>query len=174
MFRSRISVAALGAFAIAAPMMNTPAPAGPVLPEFDPGNFVAGAPIDNPYHPLVPGTVRRYEADVTDPDTGEKTHEVNTVTVTSSTRVLAGVTARIVRDRAFEDGVLAEDTNDYFAQDKQGNVWYLGEDTRAFERDDNGNVVSTSTKGSWRAGVKGASPGFVMPANRTVGFNYYQ
>ena len=148
--------------------------AGPVLPEFSQANFVAGAPIDNPLYPLVPGTVRRYEADVKDPDTGEPTHEVNPVVVTSQTKQIAGVSARVVRDRSFEDGVLAEDTLDYFAQDKQGNVWYLGEDTTAFEYDDNGKLVSTSREGSWRAGVRGAKPGFIMPANPTVGFSYYQ
>jgi hypothetical protein len=150
------------------------APAGPVLPDFDPGNFVAGAPIDNPFYPLVPGTVRTYQADVRDPDTGETTREVNPVTFTSQTRTIAGVTARVVRDRSFEDGVLAEDTLDYFAQDKQGNVWYLGEDTKAFEYDDDGRLIGTSTAGSWRAGVDGAKPGFIMPATHTVGFNYYQ
>jgi hypothetical protein len=145
-----------------------------VLPAFSAGDFAAGAAIDNPFHPLVPGTVRRYEADVRDPESGETTREVNVVTVTSQTKTIAGVAARVVRDRAFEDGVLAEDTLDYYAQDKRGNVWYLGEDTKAFEYDDDGNVVSTSTRGSWRAGVRGAKPGFIMPAERTVGFSYYQ
>ena len=154
--------------------MGRAAQAGPVLPDFDPANFVAGAPIDNPFYPLVPGTVRTYQADVRDPDTGETTREVNPVAVTSQTRTIAGVTAHVVRDRSFEDGVLAEDTLDYFAQDKQGNVWYLGEDTKAFEYDDDGNLMSTSTAGSWRAGVDGAKPGFIMPAAHTVGFNYYQ
>ena len=174
MIRTVISPTVLVAFTLAAAATDTTSLAGPVLPDFDPGNFVAGAPIDNPYYPVVPGTVRRYEADVTDPETGETAREVTTVTVTTSTRTIAGVTARVVRDKAFEDGVLVEDTFDYFAQDKQGNVWYLGEDTRAFEYDDDGNVISTSTKGSWRAGVNGAKPGFVMPASRAVGFNYYQ
>ena len=148
--------------------------AGPVLPDFSPSNFIAGAPIDNPFYPLVPGTVRRYEADIKDPDTGESTHEVNPVLVTSQTKQIAGVSARVVRDRSFEEGVLAEDTLDYFAQDKQGNVWYLGEDTNAFEYDDNGRLISTSHEGSWRAGVRGAKPGFIMPANPAVGFSYYQ
>ena len=153
-----------------------PARAAPVLPDFSPDDFEPGAAIDNPYYPLAPGTERRYEADVTDPETGEVTREVNRVLVTGETRQVGGVTARVVRDRAFEDGVLVEDTFDYFAQDRAGNVWYLGEDTTSFDYDDDGNVVGTSTAGSWHAGVNGARPGFIMPAaaNRTVGFNYYQ
>ena len=173
MNRAQLSrTAVLLAVFVAAPAAR----GAPVVPDFSPDDFTPGAAIDNPYHPLVPGTERRYEADVTDPDNGEVTREVNRVTVTGQTRQIAGVTARVVRDRAFEDGELAEDTFDYFAQDRQGNVWYLGEDTTSFERDDEGNVIGTSTRGSWHAGVNGARPGFIMPAaaNRTVGFSYFQ
>ena len=165
---------ALAAILVASPWLSSPAAAAPVVPDFSPGDFVAGAPIDNPYYPLVPGTVRRYEADVTDPETGEVTREANEVTVTFETRTVAGVVARVVRDRAFEDGVIVEDTFDYFAQDRAGNVWYLGEDTTAYEYDDEGNLVGTSTQGAWLAGRNGARPGFIMPADRRVGFNYYQ
>jgi hypothetical protein len=70
--------------------------------------------------------------------------------------------------------VLTEDTNDYYAQDKAGNVWYMGEDTKAFEYDDSGKLISTDTSGSWRAGVRGGKPGFIMPAHPTVGFSHYQ
>jgi hypothetical protein len=88
--------------------------------------------------------------------------------------MIAGVPVRIVRARTWEDDVLIEDTFDYYAQDKTGNVWYMGEDTKAFEYDDNGHLVSTDTSGSFHAGVNGAKPGFIMPANPTVGFSYYQ
>ena len=165
--RLMLVLAATWASAMAAWVAS--ANAGPVLPDFSPANFVAGAPIDNPYYPLVPGTVHRSVADVTDPETGEVTHEVDQTTVTSSTRMIAGVSARVVRDRGFEDGVLAEDTLDYFAQDKQGNVWYFGEDSKEIQ---NGQVVST--EGSWEAGVNGAKPGFIMPASPQVGFSYLQ
>jgi hypothetical protein len=148
--------------------------AGTVLPEFNPANFVAGAPIDNPFYPLVPGTVRTYEADVKESPESETTHAINKVAVTSQTRNIGGVVARVVRDRTVEDGLLVEDTFDYFAQDKQGNVWYLGEDSTAFEYDDNGNITDTSTEGSWRTGVRGAKPGFIMPANPSVGMSYFQ
>ena len=67
------------------------------------------------------------------------------------------------------DGNLTEKTFDYYAQDKKGNVWYFGEDTKEYE---NGKVVST--KGSWEAGVDGAKPGFIMQADPKVGETYRQ
>jgi hypothetical protein len=147
---------------------------GPVLPEFSPSNFAPNAPIDNPYFPLTPGTRYRAGGTVTDADSGETTLEVDEDFVTFETRVIGGVGARVVHARSWEDGELAEVTDDFYAQDKDGNVWYLGEDTTAFERDDNGNVIGRSTAGSWRTGVNGAKPGYIMPADRTVGFNHYQ
>lgn len=153
---------------------DVPVHAGPVLPNFSPSNFVAGAPIDNPYFPLVPGTLFRTRGIATDPETGEQSVEVDEDFVTSQTAQIAGVTARVVRSRVFADGLLVEDTLDHYAQDVSGNVWYLGEDTTAFERDDSGAIISTDTTGSWTAGVNGGLPGFVMPVDYTVGFNYRQ
>ena len=66
--------------------------------------------------------------------------------------------AAIVRDTAYEDGVPIEDTLDWFAQDADGNVWYLGENTAEFE---DGEL--TSRGGSFEAGVDGALPGIIMP-----------
>src|SRR5215831_7465186 len=148
--------------------------AAPFQPSFSPGDFVPGAPIDNPYFPLVPGTLFRYAAQVKDPDTGESSFEVIRTLVTFQTTLVGGVLARVVKDRVFLDGLLQEDTRDYFAQDKSGNVWYLGEDTTEFLRDDQGNVIGTDTTGTWHAGVHGAVPGFIMPANPHVGFSYVQ
>ena len=90
--------------------------------------------------------------------------------VTDRTKVILGVRCREVRDRGYIDGVLAEDTRDWFAQDNDGNVLYFGEDTK--EMDANGNVVST--EGSWQAGVNGALPGIVMEADPHVGDTYQQ
>jgi hypothetical protein len=153
------------------PATNT-ARAGPVTPDFSANNFAPGAPIDNPYYPLVPGTLFRSSGVVHDPDTGETSTEVDETFVTFQTEIVAGVTARRVSDRVFTDGVLSEETTDLFAQDKAGNVWYLGERTAEFERDDNGKIINTDTSGSWRAGVNGAKPGFILPVDHTVGFNY--
>lgn len=92
-----------------------------------------------------------------------------TVVVTPQTRKVDGVTAVVVRDRATLDGVLSEDTYDWYAQDRSGNVWYLGEDTTAYEPG-----KPPSKKGSWEAGVDGARPGLVMPAEPSVGDRYQQ
>jgi hypothetical protein len=148
--------------------------AGPVLPAFSPADFVAGAPIDNPFFPLTPGTTFHYAAEITDPDSGEKGFERDDDAVTFQTKTIAGVVARVVRARTWLEDVLIEDTLDYYAQDKSGNVWYLGEDTKAFEYDDEGKLINTDTAGSFRAGVNGAKAGFIMPANPQIGFNYYQ
>ena len=77
-----------------------------------------------------------------------------------------GVTTTIVHDQAFENGVLVEDTLDYYAQDLDGNVWYFGEDSK--------EIPSGSTEGSWRAGVDDADAGFIMLANPQPGDRYYQ
>jgi hypothetical protein len=130
--------------------------------QFDPGNFVSK--IDNPYFPLVPGTTFTYRGETE----GVPTRDV--MTVTSDTKAILGVTTTVVRDQAYEDGVLVEDTFDWYAQDKDGNVWYFGEDTK--ELDENGNVIST--EGSWEAGVNGAEPGIIMEANPKKGDKYQQ
>ena len=164
-----------GAALLTAALCPGVARAEPVLPDFSAATFVPGAPIDNTYFPLVPGTTFRYEGDLVDPDEPGETEEVVLEDfVTPNTVVINGVTAREVRAREFIDGLLIEDTRDWFAQDTAGNVWYLGEETTEFEYDDEGNQTGSSTEGSWRAGENGAQAGFIMPANPTVGFNYFQ
>ena len=91
------------------------------------------------------------------------------VTVTSRTKQIAGIRARVIHDVASERGRLVEDTYDWVAQDGEGNVWYLGEDTKEYE---NGKV--SSTKGSWQAGVDGAQAGVIVPAKPRVGMTYRQ
>ncbi|MGH3317858.1 MAG: hypothetical protein ACRDO0_17090 [Nocardioidaceae bacterium] len=92
------------------------------------------------------------------------------VTVTGATKRIAnGVTARVVRDTVTTDRVVVEDTFDWYAQDADGNVWYLGEDTAEFEH---GKV--SSREGSFEAGVDGAMAGVAMPAKPAVGAAYRQ
>ena len=92
------------------------------------------------------------------------------VTATSVTRKIAnGVTARVVRDTVTLDGEIIEDTLDWYAQDQDGTVWYLGEDTAEFE---NGKI--TTREGSFEAGVDGAQAGVIMPASPEVGMAYRQ
>jgi hypothetical protein len=115
--------------------------------------------VTNPWFPLLPGTVYRYEG-IKD---GKPSREL--LTVTHRTKTIAGVECVVVDDRLWVGGHLAERTNDWYAQDRKGNVWYFGEDTA--ELDENGKV--TTTEGSWRTGVKGARAGILMPAQPRVG-----
>jgi hypothetical protein len=121
------------------------------------------ARVDNPYFPLVPGTVYTYKGR----EGGDPAKDV--VTVTGDTKTILGVAATVVRDQLFHNGKLAEDTFDWYAQDADGNVWYLGEDTKELE---NGQVVST--EGSWEAGVDNARAGTFMPAQPAVGQSFRQ
>ena len=143
-----------------------------VIPDFDAAVFTPGDPIDNPYFPLAPLTVFRYEAEIE--EDGEVEQVVIEERVTSATKLIAGVQARIVRVREWIDGLLVEDTEDYYAQDTLGNVWYLGEFSTEFEYDDEDMLIGMSNAGSWQAGLNGALPGFIMPANPAVGFAYFQ
>jgi len=125
---------------------------GSYAPRIEPANFVSR--VTNPYLPLVPGTTYRFRG------TGANRGETDVVTVTAKTRRVMGISATVVHDQVFENGALAEDTYDWYAQDRQGNVWYLGEATKELR---NGRV--TSTEGSWESGVKGAQPGIAMWAD---------
>jgi hypothetical protein len=129
----------------------------------DPADFTTR--IDNPWWPMRPGS--RWVYHETDP---AGTRQRVVVTVTNRTRLIAnGITARVVHDVVTEDGEPVEVTDDWYAQDRCGNVWYLGEATTEYE---NGKPVST--EGSFEAGVDGAQPGVIMPARPTVGLRYRQ
>jgi len=128
----------------------------------DPANFVSE--VTNPFFPLEPGTTFYYEGEK------EGVPASDTMIVTHDTKQILGVTCTVVHHQSFEDGVLVEDTFDWYAQDEDGNVWYFGEDTK--ELDENGNVIST--EGSWEAGVDGAQPGIIMEAHPKVGDRYQQ
>lgn len=130
-------------------------------PNIKPANFVRN--IDNPYLPLTPGTTFVYVGDT--PDGVE--HEE--LFVTRNTKVILGVTCTEVRDIVTLDGELIEDTLDWFAQDKDGNVWYFGESSKQLA----GGLV-VGVEGSWTAGVDGAKPGIIMEAHPAVGDLYRQ
>jgi hypothetical protein len=131
--------------------------------ELDPAEFTSD--IDNPYWPMAPGTRWTYR------EVGEEGEELKVVvTVTHYTKLIAnGIEARVVRDTVTRNGELVEDTKDWYAQDSEGNVWYLGEDTAEFE---NGEV--TTREGSFEAGVDGALAGIIMPADPEPGMRYRQ
>jgi len=133
----------------------------PYAPIIDPANFVEG--VDNPYFPFMPGTTFVYEGDT------EAGREHIEVSVLPDTKIVLGVTCVVVRDTVWVDGALVEDTFDWYAQDRDGNVWYMGEDSKAYQ---NGAVVGTA--GSWEAGVDGAQPGIIMEADPQPGDRYRQ
>lgn len=149
---------ALGAAACGSEERSSPSlPTGSETVQLDPARFTSE--IDNPYWPMRPGTTWVYRE-------GPQRVEV---TVTNDTKEVMGIEARVVHDLVTEDGETVEDTFDWYAQDSDGNVWYLGEDTKEYE---NGKVVST--EGSWEAGVDGAQPGVIVPADPEVGMEYRQ
>jgi hypothetical protein len=138
-------------------------PQGDEAVELDPASF--STRIDNPYFPLEPRTRFTYR----EVNESGNTVEVVVIVTTATKRIANGVTARVVRDTVRRDGQLIEDTFDWYAQDRDGNVWYLGEDTVEFA---DGSVASRA--GSWEAGVDGALPGIIMPAHPRPGMHYRQ
>ena len=119
--------------------------------------------VDNPYFPLRPGTTLRYEG------TADGERATDTVTVTRQTKTILGIKAVVVLDVATAGRKPSEKTFDWYAQDKRGNVWYLGEDS--FDRK-NGKWVRND--GSWQAGVDGARAGVIMKGRPRAGDTYRQ
>jgi hypothetical protein len=138
-------------------------PQGSEQVTLDPADFTTT--IDNPYWPMSPGSRWVYR----ETDTAGARREV-TITVTGETRMIAnGIRARVVRDIVTEAGAVVEATDDWYAQDDDGNIWYLGEATAEYE---DGQVVSRD--GSFEAGVDGAQAGVAMPADPRPGMSYRQ
>jgi hypothetical protein len=136
----------------------TSLPVGDEPVKLDPAEFTTE--IDNPYWPMKPGSRWAYRE-------GEQRV---VVTVTDETKEIAnGITARVVHDVVSEAGEPVEVTDDWYAQDADGNVWYLGEDTAEYE---NGRI--SSHEGSFEAGVDGAEAGIAMPADPEPGLTYRQ
>jgi hypothetical protein len=174
--RRRVGAAAAVLVAAAACGSDpSPSPAAPAtttaaLPkdgeavDLDPSGFTVD--ITNRWWPMEVGDRWAYEE-----SDGEGDVQQIEVTVLDRTKVVAaGVEARVVHDVATTvDGEVVEDTLDYYAQDADGNVWYLGEKTAEYE---NGEVATT--EGSWEAGVDGAQAGILLPADPQVGTGYRQ
>jgi hypothetical protein len=138
-------------------------PQGAEPVRLDPADFTTR--IDNPYWPMRPGTRWTYR----ETDEEGTVQRVVVVVTHQTERMADGVVARVVRDTVTEDGELVEDTRDFYAQDRQGNVWYLGEQTAEFE---DGDIVTR--EGSFEAGADGALPGVIMPAEPRPGMRYRQ
>jgi hypothetical protein len=139
---------------------NDGLPIGRTPVKLDPADFTVV--IDNPYYPLRPGDRRIYRE--TAPD-GTRQRIVDEVT--NKTKLIAnGVTARVIRATVTNSaGKVVEYTEEWFAQDRAGNVWYFGEDTTKYEG-------KPSKKGSFEAGVDGAQPGVQMPAKPKAGMRF--
>lgn len=164
----RLKLLATGATVL---LLISPALARTVSIPFSASDFSDPLTIDNSYFTLTAGTTFTYKAETKDGC------EVDVATVTSDTRVIDGVTTRIVHDQAFEGeecttdpSALIEDTFDYFAQDHSGNVWYFGEDS--FDCEGAGHC--TRSDGSWLAGEDDAVPGIIMLAHPRSGDTYLQ
>ena len=138
-------------------------PQGSEPVKLDPDDFSIN--IDNPYWPMAPGNKWVYSE--TDTVGGR---EKVVVEVTDETKMISnGIEARVVHDTVTENGEPVEITDDWYAQDKTGNIWYLGEYVTNYK---NGKVVDHG--GSFEAGVDGAQAGIAMPANPKPGMTYRQ
>ncbi len=146
-----------------APAAESSLPQGSEQVELDPAQFTTE--IDNPYWPMKPGS-RWVFAETSSDGPPQKV----VVTVTHRTKRIAnGVEARVVRDVVSERGELVEVTDDWYAQDAEGSIWYLGEKTAEYR---NGEI--TTRAGSFEAGVDGAEAGIIMPADPRPGLAYRQ
>jgi hypothetical protein len=161
--------AAQGALVFVGLLVARAAMCAPILPDFGAATFDPNQSVDASYFPMTATGTLVYAATEDGQPIDAKFEHTNQ----GLGPILDGVQTYIQRDRDFEDGLLVEDTRDYFAQDTDGNVWYFGEDSTVYSYDSQGNVTATETTG-WHAGENGASPGFIMPVDQTLDFNYYQ
>ena len=130
-------------------------------PAIDPANF--STKIDNPLFTLPPGKTLVFESK------GEDGVEHIEIRIRSETRKIMGVETIVYNDRVLIDGKLHEETNDYLAQDKDGNVWYFGEDVDNYE-----DGKFKDHHGGWIAGVDGALPGIWIKGTQVAGEVYRQ
>jgi len=149
-----IAITALPALAKTRRMRTRPA-------TVDPNNFVSE--VTNKFFPLPPGTTFHYSGQK------EGVPTTDDSTVLRQTKTILGVKCTVVRDVLYENGRLAENTDDWYAQDVQGNVWYFGENTHELE-----DGLITTIDGTFMAGVNGDKPGIVMKAHPAIGDFYRQ
>jgi hypothetical protein len=143
---------------------DLPAPFDPSSP-YEPA--VAASELSNEItNALFPAPVgARWVYEATTPDGLEHIE----VTVLADEKQVWGADVRVVRDTVWVDDEMVEDTWDWYAQDPDGHVWYMGEETYEYE----GGVVVCEC-GAWESGVDGALPGVIMLADPLVGDTYRQ
>jgi hypothetical protein len=125
------------------------AKAKPSNPAINPADF--DIRVAHKYFTLEPGTKFTYRR-----ETRNGTERVEAV-VLRETKQVMGVTATVVRETEWLNGKLIEDTRNWYAQDRSGNVWYFGEVVDNYK---DGKIHDHD--GSWEAGVKSATPAIVM------------
>lgn len=160
-----VSCALTGGAAATSPTLAATPKAGPIMSGAGPGWPATLSPSDfvprvtNPWFPLQPGSEWRY--------TGlkDKAETVDVVTATHKTRRILGVATTVVHDIVSVKGRPEEVTDDFYAQDRHGNVWYFGEETKEL----NSQGKTTSTEGSFQAGANGARAGVLIPGAPKVG-----
>ncbi len=164
----KVLLALLVALLVAAPAAAASPPAselapihGLYSPKIDPANFVRT--VDNRYLPFEPVTRFHYEG------VRGTTPQTDNEVVLRKTKRILGIRCTIVRDTVSEHGRAVERTFDWYAQDKAGNVWYMGENSLELRH---GRLVRASD--SWESGVNGAKPGIIMPAHPRAGEAYRQ
>jgi hypothetical protein len=157
---ARLALAAPLLVAVSAPMANAKGLPTPKASHFGHNSNL----VTNSWFPLARGSVYVYEGQ----KDGKQARDV--MTVTRKVKTITGIRAAVVADRLFLNGQLAERTTDWYAQDKHGTVWYLGEKTAEL----NGRGKVTSTEGSFLNGRDGAKGGIFMPANPQVGQSFQQ
>ena len=134
---------------------------GDYMSQVYPENFVRR--VTNSFLPLTPGSRFNFRTET------DKGSEIGEIEVLNETKIISGITCTVVKDRVYLNNQLVEDTYDWFAQDKNGNVWYMGEQV-----DNYVNGVIDNHYGSWEAGVDGAEPGIMMAADPAPGLYYRQ
>ena len=125
--------------------------------------------VDHPLFPLSSLKPKVFEGEERDPDTGEVIKTRLESTVLTQTEVVAGVEVTVLQERDYEDGELVESTLDYFAQHRDGTVYYFGERVDEYE---DGKVVGH--EGRWLAGEGENEPGIFMPGQLTVNQTFEQ
>ena len=162
---SRTLVTRASVWLLAATLLAPSAPSADPKPKdwnptIDPANFVAT--VDNEYFPLPSGRILRYRGTTKD---GTETLEIQV----SGTKTVMGVQTTVMVETHRLNGQLEEVSENWFAQDRQGNVWYFGEFSQSYE-----NGLPSGSPGSWEAGVAGAKPGIIMRADPQQGDTYFQ
>jgi hypothetical protein len=145
------------------------AAADPILPDWTAVTFDGGsADLTNPYFPHPVDLLSIYEG-----SDGEVFERVESL-ATNETKNILGVETRVVRDTEYEDGLLVEVADDWYAQDTDGTVWYFGEFVVNYTYNDDGDLIDTDNEGSWIADGVTNFPGVIMFDDPQIGDEYFQ